>query len=245
MEKVNIFIVEDNFIIAEDLKETLLELGYSVCAIASSYSKAIDCISQYQPDIAIIDIMLPGNKTGIDIGLHIREHYDFPFIYLSSHTDKETVLKASESLPNAYLVKPFKAKELFTTIEIALRNYSKKQESPACNEQANFIFNDSIFIKKDNSFLKVKTTDITYLKSEGNYLEVSVSNKQKFVIRSSIKGFLSCLPSGQFLRIHNSYVVNLEYITKVTYTAVVIDNHELPISKNRRDDVMKQMNIYS
>jgi DNA-binding LytR/AlgR family response regulator len=246
MEQVNILIVEDEFIIAEDTKESLVGLGYNVVGIAASFDDAVALIKDYSPDIAIVDIQLKGEKTGIDLGFFIREHYKFPFIYLSSYADKKTVNDAKASEPDAYLVKPFNEKELYTSIEIAINNYARKSVNTGNTyENDNAVIKDAIFIKKDYYFKKVKLDDVVFIRSDGNYLEIVVNEGKKYLIRSSFNDFMVSLPADKFQRIHKSYVINIDYITAISSAAVFLQDYEVPISKSRKDDFMKKMTLFS
>jgi two-component system, LytTR family, response regulator LytT len=246
MDKVNILLVEDEYIIAEDTRESLIGLGYHVVGISGSFDEAVELIKSGQPDIAIIDIHLKGKKTGIDLGLYIREHFHFPFIYLSSYSDKKTVSDAKASEPNAYLVKPFNEKELYTSIEIAISNYTKKSISTGGSESFdNAIIKDSIFIKKDYYFEKVKLADVVFIRSDGNYLEIVIKDHKKYLIRSTFDDFLACLPTIKFQRTHKSYVINVDYIASISNTVVYVLEHEVPISKSRKDDLMKNLTLFS
>lgn len=246
MEKVNVLIIEDEFIIAEDIKEALEGLGYHVSGIAGSFDEAIRFMTENKPDIAIIDIKIKGSKTGIDVGLHIREKMDFPFIYLSSHVDKKTVHEATQSEPNAYLVKPFKKEELYTSIEIALSNYSNKNSDQKPNDNLEeMIINDSIFIKCDCYFTKIKLADIIYLKSDGNYIDIIVDGQKNCVIRSTLKEFKKYLNAENFIRVHHSYIINVNFIQQMTHNSIRVKDFEVPISRNKRDDIMKRLIVFS
>lgn len=246
MEKVNILIVEDELIVAEDISDCLLSLGYCVTGIADSYTQAIELLKAQQPDIVVVDIMLKGTETGIDLGHFIRNTMDIPFIYLTSHSNKYIVKEASKSNPDAYLVKPFKEEELYTSIEIALINYAhKRKEEIKINEGEDIIIKDSIFIKCNGYFSKLRILDIVYLKSDGNYLELYSEKTNKCVIRATLKEFMNGLPKGKFIRVHNSYMVNIDFVVKITYTSIFVSDYEIPISRNRKDELMKKIQIYS
>ena len=96
MEKVKILVVEDEIIIADNLCDTLEELGYETIEPALNYTEALIQIKNEQPDIAILDIELGGSKTGIDLAQKIKDEYDFPFIFLTSNSDPLTLNKAKK-----------------------------------------------------------------------------------------------------------------------------------------------------
>ena len=126
MNKVKVGVVEDELIIAYNIIDALEELGYSSVGPVTNFTEGIELIKNEQPDILLLDIILSGNKDGIDLAWHIKENYNIPFIFLTSHADKSTVDRAKLVDPPAYLVKPFNKDELYSAIEIALFNFSSK-----------------------------------------------------------------------------------------------------------------------
>ena len=125
MNEIRVLTVEDEPIIARDIAATLEGIDYSVSGIALSGRKALAELENNLPDIALLDINLGGEPDGIRLGDTIRRQYEIPFIYLTSHADRATVERAKYTLPMGYIVKPFDEKDLFTTLEIALFNYSQ------------------------------------------------------------------------------------------------------------------------
>lgn len=171
---------------------------------------------------------------------------NMPFIYLSSYSDQKTVNEAKATQPDAYLVKPFNEKELYTSIEIAVNNYSNRNTASAIQEEKETaLIKDSIFIKKDYYYTKVKLSDVLFVRSDGNYLEIIINDSKKHLIRSTFNDFMACLPSDKFQRTHKSYVVNIDYITGFSSNVVYVQEHEIPISKSRKDDLIRQMNLFT
>ena len=121
-----ILIVEDEYLIARDIKNILLEEGYNVINEVDSVKLAIEIIEQQKPDLVLIDINLKKNKDGIHLGMFLLSKDTIPFIYLTSSSDKVTVNRASDSRPQGFIVKPFRPIELKTTIAIVLNNYHHK-----------------------------------------------------------------------------------------------------------------------
>jgi len=120
MGKTKILIVEDEAIIAEDLKFMLKSLGYDVIGVAMKYNKAIEILSNTTPDLILLDIILGGAKSGIDLAHEINKNFNIPFIFLTSHADKLTVEQAKATKPLGYLVKPFHKEDIFATLEVAM-----------------------------------------------------------------------------------------------------------------------------
>jgi PAS domain S-box-containing protein len=119
-----ILIVEDERIIALDLAGTLDELGYAVAGFATKGEEAIDRARQLDPQLILMDMRLAGALDGIRTAEIIRKQRDVPIIYLTAHSDTDTLRRAAESSAAGYLVKPFKSPELRCAIEIALHKHA-------------------------------------------------------------------------------------------------------------------------
>ena len=239
MSKVRILVVEDEMIIADDICGALDNLGYEALEPAINYTEAILRIEEEKPDIAILDIHLSGKKTGIDIARKIRESYKFPFIFLTSNSDAFTVNQAKEVMPPAYLVKPFSKDELYTSIEIALHNFSKKIGEV---DTENLIIKDSLFVKDKGFYSKIHFDDILYLKSSHVYIEIVLKSNNKMVIRTSLNDILEKL-NDSFVRVHRGFIINTKYLSQITQTSVKILNEELTIGKKYKEDIVKRINL--
>lgn len=125
MTTIRILIVEDNPIIAEDIKEMLSNANYSVIGIAFNKEDAIHHIASFLPDLVLLDINLNGNYEGFEVAEYINQSRTIPFVYLTSYSGKEILEKAKKTFPMGYIMKPFHEKELYSTIEIAISNFSR------------------------------------------------------------------------------------------------------------------------
>lgn len=105
--QVNVTIVEDDFLIADFIKKSLQSFGYNVLAICNSYDRFIESVNAFSPDIVLIDIKIEGKKYGIDIAEYLRLNKELPFIFISSLNDRKIIDAAKNTLPSAYLIKPF------------------------------------------------------------------------------------------------------------------------------------------
>ncbi|NII23812.1 sigma-54-dependent Fis family transcriptional regulator [Pseudoflavitalea sp. X16] len=113
-----ILIVEDEFIVANDLRLTLEKAGYRVCGIAASVEEARKLISQHKPQLVLLDIYLRGNGTGIDLAWQLKEQ-NIAFVYLSANSNQRVLEAAKLTEPYGFLVKPFRAKDVLITLDIA------------------------------------------------------------------------------------------------------------------------------
>ncbi len=123
-DNYKILIVEDEVLIAEDLHDVLIDLGYDVAGICYDSESALDAIYRGRPDMVLLDINIRGTRDGIEVAEIINEKYQIPFVYLSSLSDRDTLSRAKVTRPRGYLVKPFKDRDLMTTIETAIFNHT-------------------------------------------------------------------------------------------------------------------------
>lgn len=118
-----ILIVEDERIIALDLKKRLERFGFVPPEIVSNGEDAIATAGSMRPDIILMDIMLGGAIDGIDAARHIKDNLNIPVIFLTAYSNENTLDRAKEAEPYGYILKPFKERELYTTIDIALYKF--------------------------------------------------------------------------------------------------------------------------
>ena len=117
---MSVFIVEDERIVAEDIRVTLESQGYTVAGIAASRAEAIQGIRRTSPHLVLMDIVLKGAGDGVETAQFVRQYLDIPVVYLTAHADQATLERAKLTEPFGYLVKPFEERELFSAIEMAL-----------------------------------------------------------------------------------------------------------------------------
>ena len=235
-------------IIADDMQSMLEEIGYEIVDNVIVYEQAEEVLKTQEVDLVLIDIILASDKTGIDLGKHIRENYDIPFIFVTSNSDRATVENAKTVKPNGYLVKPFEQQDLYTSIEIALSNFSsnaKTSGGDAMDEEdiavSNSILKDSIFVKKQHLYYRIQFGDIQFIKADNVYLEVNTVDK-KFLVRSPLKDYLEKLPRNKFYRAHKSYIVNVDHIDAINSKDILINKTLIPISKEFKEFIISAMN---
>ena len=128
MNEVRILIVEDEPLIAEDIAMVLKSNDFEVSAIVYSKEDALAELKNNQPDMVLLDINLNGREDGIEIAKIINETYFLPFVFLTSYSDRQTLLHAKNVEPAGYIVKPFSDAGLYAALEIALYNHSQKSK---------------------------------------------------------------------------------------------------------------------
>jgi len=137
---VRILVVEDEQIVAMDLKDGLSKMGYQVIGTAGTGETAVEIALREKPDLVLMDILLRGEMTGIDAARIIQSHIPIPIIYLTAYTDENTLQLATQTAPYGYLVKPVEDQELRTTIEVALFKFHMENELRQSQERFHTLF---------------------------------------------------------------------------------------------------------
>ena len=128
MSQIRILIVEDEIIVATDIRMTLLSLGYDVLDIAASGEEAIQKAQELRPDLVLMDIHLQGAIDGVQAAEVIAANFSIPLLYLTAYADPGTLERAKLTEPMGYILKPFEERELYTTIEIALYKHQMEKQ---------------------------------------------------------------------------------------------------------------------
>lgn len=242
--QITALIVEDDPIIAKDLSYYMKDFGYSPFPSVDTAEDALMLLNNSQPDFILIDVTLEGDKDGIWLAGEINKKYSIPIIFLTAHHDRKTIDRIKETQPSAYLVKPIQEHNLQTSIELALYNHShQKMASKAEAPSDDFVSGDHFFIKVKNQLRKILLDEIMALEAYDNYSFVHTSDKQKHIIGSTLKALEEKLADRQFIRIHRSYMINLQGIEKIEDDIVFIQDFKIPIGKTYREEFMKRIQL--
>jgi PAS domain S-box-containing protein len=142
----SILIVEDERIVAKDLQQTLLDMGYDAYAIASSAEEAVACANRRRPDVVLMDIRIKGQEDGIATAAILKNLFPVSIIYLTAHADESMIDRAKRTEPFGYLLKPVKAGDLRSMIEIATykREIDRVRERLRASEQRVSLITDNV-----------------------------------------------------------------------------------------------------
>ena len=203
MNKIKILIVEDESIIALNLKETLIELGYEPCGIAPNRCKTIALLEKgIQPDLILMDIYLKGPTTGIELAKELKITMpEVPVIFLTANSELATIKEASKAFSYGYIIKPYKKPSLHAAIEVAIAKVNednKKREKLDAIENINKTLEHQLTVNRDKNhrtvqlkygYLYDKETNILYYGDE----PVKLTSKEKSIID------LLCNSAGYFI----------------------------------------------
>lgn len=184
LNEISILIIEDEVVLSLGLKSTLKSFGYSVSGIETTLDGSIKHLSKANPKLAIVDIKLQGINDGITIAKYLWQVKKIPIIFLTSYCDEKTIEKTLSCEPYGYLIKPYKDKELHTTIQTAInkhnyffKNKTTLSENSHCIELSNNIkfHKGKSILYKNNIPIKLTNNETKLLELLSDYLKESVS----------------------------------------------------------------------
>lgn len=130
-----ILVVEDEGIVALQIRTTLEQYGFTVTDTCASGDEAVASIEANPPDLVLMDMKLQGERDGIETAAVIRAQGHIPIVYLTAHSDDGTVERARATEPYGYLLKPFNPQELCITVAVALHKHRLDEEKRVLTEQ--------------------------------------------------------------------------------------------------------------
>jgi DNA-binding LytR/AlgR family response regulator len=241
-EQLRVLIVEDEFITIEAISSILEEMNCIISGDAMSAEEAIEVLEKGETDLAILDINIKGDKDGIWIGNKIKHNYKIPFIFLTAFGDDKTIMRAVETGPYGYLVKPFSKADVYSAIEIAMNTHTKLNKEDETKETRRSE-NEAIFIRDDYNFVKIQVKDILFVKSDKNYLEVHLPNKTHLV-RGKLSDFIENLPTADFMKVHRSYAINISKIDVLGGGFIKLGEQEIPLGGDYKTELLKRIKTF-
>jgi len=220
LNKTKILVVEDDYIISADLEFVLKKRGYNVTSIATNYNMALSSISTNSPHLILMDIGIAGDLDGIDVATIIKNKYEIPVIFLTSHLDKITIERALKTEPYAYIMKPVNKDELFISIEIALYRKEIYRDLKESEYKYRMIFeksSEAIFLTDENgNFLETNESTLVLLKLTEK--EILKSNFFSFLDPAGKKKFLENFKNRRNI---NNFRTKLTLKNKGNITCIV------------------------
>ncbi len=255
-DKINILIVEDEAIVAMGLAASLTNEGYFITGIADSAAEALVIYTGSEVDIVLADINIIGDTDGIALVEKLMAIKQCPVIYLTALSDADTVSRMKHTRPSAYLTKPYSIQNLHISIELALSNFSlmhtvtkasveeaKEKEAsdniPEAEKEQILQLNDHIFIKQSYHFVKVKLADILFVEAANNYIQIVTPDKN-YRLRMSLQQLEDKINYRQLIRVHRSFIINMNAITTFTDAELQAGKYTIPIGRIYRDNFINQ-----
>jgi len=242
-----ILIVEDETIVRKDIKVTLETLGYTVVGETGDAEQAVELAVELRPDLVLMDIMLKGTMNGIEAALMIRARTGLPVIFLTAYADDDTLSRARIAQPYGYILKPFKAVDVHTAIEMAV--YKHSQDSDVIKERdelyqlATTGNANPLFLKNSGKLIRLRLEEIYYVAALKDYVGIHLKDK-RYITHGTLKNIEARLPSTDFVRVHRSFIVRLDKIAAVELPNVILDNDKgvVPIGESYSSKLVDRLN---
>ena len=252
MSKISVLVVEDENIVNKDIQNSLKKFDYSIAGACSRGQDAIELARQNQPDVVLMDIMLKGDKNGIETAKMIKEELDIPVIFLTAHADESTLNNAKNSDPYGYVLKPFKEIELKSSIEMALNKHrlvkeiiQERDRLYTLHEQNDTHENSVIFVKNQGRLVRVEFKDVYFVEALKDYVVINTANT-RYTVHSTMKDIGKRLNSKDFVRVHRSFIVRADKIIAIENHHVILENDKkiIPIGGLYKSQVQKKLNVF-
>lgn len=247
MRTVSILIVEDKTVIAESIAATLKKSGYAIAGKAATGEEALQIVKKEAPDVVLMDIQLAGKLDGIQTAGKIKMLVDIPIIYLTDFSDEDTINRAKPTRPAAYLLKPFKPQDLLIAIEIAFYNASTGREAlPRDNKKTGedvFALTDRFFLRTKDAFHRLDVSEILWIKADRSYYEIQ-TNEKTITLVGNLNAFKQKLTHPLLVRVHRSFIVNIDKVTGIKGYILMIGTHEIPWGVTYRNEITSRFQMF-
>ncbi|WP_026969857.1 LytR/AlgR family response regulator transcription factor [Algoriphagus terrigena] len=230
-----ILIVEDEVELANNISEILSNMDYKVAAVVDNAGSALDFLDENEVDLVLMDILIRGDLDGIDLAYKIREKFNLPIVFSTAYSGTEYLERISSDIHEGYLLKPFTLDSLKTAVFFGLKRHEEKSSKDSKGK-------GSLKIMDKGYLVPVPYTEIVYLKADGLYTKVFTKAKS-YLVRDILKGFEEKLPADKFLRVHKSFLVNMDYIASFNAKKINLGETNVPIRRGLYRELMEKMNI--
>ena len=232
-ESLTLIIVEDDPLIAFDLKEVVESGGYTVKAVCHSWNDLAK-IDFSNVDLALLDVNLNAEKDGIDIGVHLSQTHRIPCIFITSYYDEPTIDRAKEANPLAYILKPYEEQDILTNL-----NLSKARIHALINAET-APSPKLLFVKKGNKLIKIDALKVTYAQAFDVYTHLFVDGK-RITASQSLKEIEKLFTPHNFMRVHRSFIVNLNCIDGICENEILLDNTKIPVGRTYKKALFERI----
>lgn len=224
-DQIKVFIVEDEALIADEIRRELEGLGYEVCGVCYDFAAAQKAIPASDADLFILDINLNGQpgQDGLVLANIIKSSNNKPYIFLTAYNDKDTISKAAVLQPSNYLIKPVHTAALFAAIQLAIAQVQEHTHEVTItkNDTPDFFY-VKIGLRKE----KLYWCDVYCIEAAKNYARLFVGKHTvPYPIRGTVTFVLEQLVPASlrhhFFRLGRSVCLNRTYVTSVTHDFVV------------------------
>lgn len=242
---LSVLVVEDEMIIAAKISMHLEQLGYDVAGILPRGEEAVLHCRKSPPDILLLDVNLKGNIDGVETAMLLeKEGIYLPIIYLTANSDPATFERAKQTRPHAFIGKPYKKIDLHRAISLAAQLTLAPASAPQNGgpPEEPLLLSDRIFVRHKDQMVKLFLKDILYVEAERAYCHIKTAATD-YMLSISMGKLAEQLHAADFLRVHRSFLVNLRQIDAVADGHLVIGKRAIPVSKDRREELLQKVQL--
>ncbi|MBL7706746.1 MAG: response regulator [Taibaiella sp.] len=228
--RIKIYIVEDQALIAAEIKRSLEGLGYEVCGLSYDYASAAEAVLRTEADLFMLDINLDegADKTGISLANLIKTNHAKPFIFLTAYNDTDTIKQATATQPANYLIKPVNPAAMFAAIQLAI---ARGQEPHSLVRREEEELPDFFYVKIGQRKEQFFWRDVIGMGASKNYVRVFLKDRHgEYPVRGTIAFVVEQLVPAAlrkyFIKVGRSLSLNSLHITEVNEQFVICGNHQ-------------------
>jgi two-component system, LytTR family, response regulator LytT len=218
-----ILIVEDEEELASNISEILAGINYQVAGIVDNAVSALEFLENNSVDLVLMDILIRGEIDGIDLAYKIREKYDLPIVFSTAYSGTEFLERISSEVHEGYLLKPFTLDSLKAAVFFGLKRHQEKPQNTSKPKE-------SLKVMDKGFLVPIPFNEIVYFKADGLYTRVFTKVKS-YLIRDILKGFEDKLPKKQFMRVHKSFLINVNHISSFNAKKINLGEVSIPIRR--------------
>lgn len=230
-----ILIVEDEEELASNIAEILSGLDYQVVGIVDNAVSALEFLENNLVDFILMDILIKGDVDGIDLAYKIRDKYDLPIVFSTAYSGTEFLERISSDIHEGYLLKPFTMDSLKTAVFFGIKRHQEKAFNPNKSK-------GSLKVMDKGFLVPIPFNEILYLKADGLYTKVYTKVKS-YLVRDILKGFEDKLPEQQFLRVHKSFLINVNHVTSFNAKKINLGEVSIPIRRGLYKELIEKLHV--
>jgi DNA-binding LytR/AlgR family response regulator len=242
ISNASILVVEDDLLIAMDIKELLIKFGCKRVECSDNVGSALYKLSHNKFDLVLLDINFGKDKRGTELGLFLSEQLNIPHIYITAYSDLSTLNEVSKSRSSGFLLKPFSDKMLYSLIQLALSS-TEARDNRRLNEKHEMELNaglDYINIKLNGIENRIPLNEIRYFQTDNSYIDV-YTIKKKYILRNSLANLSEHFKHCDFVRCHKKYLVNLNFVNGFNGKFLFLADIKIPVGRSMKESVLQRL----
>lgn len=239
MEKIRVLVSENINNLEVDLGNRLQEMGFEIVDLVSGNESLLKVLENRRADVVLMD----SAKDGIKTAAEIANKYQTPVVFLSSDENMQNIKDIENSEAISFIAKPASDIAIYANIKLAFQLFEARQTTVTSQDLPQDKY---IFVRADYKLNKIRMVDIYYAEAKKDYVTIHTSDNV-FTTHSTMKEVLKVLPRDRFIRIHRSYIVNIDKIFSIKYPDLIIENKMkiIPIGGLYRRELFSKLNILS